>query len=76
MKAIKVTKKPLGLVPAFPQDRTLVASVIAAARKVNPRVGGLTHVTATHAVMQALGDPTYYLVEVTPAQAKALGYVA
>lgn len=76
MIASKTNQKPRGMVAAFPQDRDLLRSVITKARELNPRVSGLTHVTATHAITQALGDSTYYLVEVTPAQAKALGYAA
>lgn len=76
MHAKVVTARPRKMVPAFPQDATeLLAKLFTAARALNPRVNGLTHVTPTHAVMQASGDPKYYLVSITPEQAKALGYL-
>lgn len=75
MNATKTTSKPRKMIGAFPRDRELLRAVIAAGRTVNPAVNGLTHVTPTHAVLQAPGDPVYYLVEVTPAQATALGYL-
>lgn len=74
MKTTAQTQRPRKMIAAFPTDQALLAQVFAAARGLNPRINGLTHVTATHAVMQASGDPKYYMVEVTPAQAVALGY--
>jgi hypothetical protein len=75
MNVTTQTKKPRGMIAAFPRDKALLAQVFAAARNHNPRINGLTHATATHAVMQASGDPVFYMVEVTPAQARALGFV-
>lgn len=75
MIATTSTKKPRKMIGAFPRDRQLLRDVIAAGRTINPAVNGLTHVTPTHAVLQAPGNPTYYLVEVTPAQAASLGYL-
>lgn len=60
--------------PAFPKDTQLVAKVFAAARTVNPRINGLTHITTNHAFMQASGDPKYYLVQIDQLMAIALGY--
>lgn len=75
MNVTTTTKRPAKMIGAFPRDRQLLRDVIAAGRTLNPEVNGLTHVTPTHAVLQAPGNPTYYLVEVTPAQAAALGYL-
>jgi hypothetical protein len=77
VNAYATTHKPAKMVPAFPRGAApLLRAVIEAGQTVNPRVSGLTHVTPTHAVLQAKGDPTYYMVEVSPEQAAALGYVS
>jgi hypothetical protein len=75
MNVTTTTKRPAKMIGAFPRDRELLRAVIAAGREVNPEVNGLTHVTARQAVLQAPGDPMYYLVDLTPAQALALGWV-
>lgn len=75
MIATTSTKKPRKMIGAFPRDRQLLRDVIAAGRTINPAVSGLTHITPTHAVLQADRDPTYYLVTVTPEQAQMLGYI-
>jgi hypothetical protein len=75
MNAYTATKKPRKMIGAFPRDRQLLRDVIAAGRTINPAVNGLTHVTATQAVLQAPGDPVYYLVDLDPAQARALGWM-
>lgn len=75
MIATTTTKRPRKMIGAFPRDRQLLRDVIAAGRTLNPAVNGLTHITPTHAVLQAPGDPVYYLVEVTPLQAALLGYL-
>lgn len=75
MKASATTTRPRGMIGAFPRDLQLLRDVIAAGQTVNPKVSGLTCITATHAVLQAPGDPVYYLVEVTPEQARALGHI-
>lgn len=75
MKASASDTRPRKVFGAFPRDHQLLQDVIRAARAVNPKVQGLTHISATHAVLQAPGDPVYYLVEVTPAQAELLGWI-
>lgn len=75
MNVTTTEKKPRKMIGAFPRDLALLKAVIAAGREVNPAVNGLTHVTATQAVLQADGDATYYLVDLTPAQATNLGWV-
>lgn len=69
------TRKPAHMVPASRPTRELITDLLANGReKLNPAISGLTSVTPTHAVLQALGDPTYYLVEITAAEALALGW--
>ena len=76
MSAVIAThRKPRKMIGAFPHDMELLKRVIGTGRNYNPRINGLTHVTPTHAVLQADGDPTYYLVAITAEQSKALGYV-
>lgn len=75
MKAFASATRPRKMYGAFPRDYQLLRDVIAAAQTVNPKVNGLTCITKTHAVLQAPGDPVYYLVEVTPEQAELLGWI-
>lgn len=63
-------------VKAFPRGASeLLKECFAAARKLNPAVSGLVAVSPKWAVFQVFGDSTRYLVSVTPAEAKALGWI-
>lgn len=63
-------------VPAHPTDRALLRMVLAQARSVHgSKVMGLTHVTATHALVQ-LTDGSKVRVLLADGEAQRLGWVA
>jgi hypothetical protein len=78
MNVIKTTRKPRNMIPAFPMGeggRESLLYVLSVGRQCNPLIQGLTHVTPSHAVLQASGDPVRYLVPITAKQAESLGWM-